>query len=63
MLQAVLPTSIETRSRDVHTEAREGLQAVASYKPINLLDAVGRFVGTVLVTRTHKEVQSVESAA
>jgi hypothetical protein len=47
---------MEARSRVTHPEARERPHAALSYRPISLLDTVGKIFGKILLTRVFQEV-------
>lgn len=47
----MLPTSMEARLLDLHPETLEGPVQPSSYRPISLLDMVGKFFDKLLFAR------------
>jgi hypothetical protein len=48
---------METRSSDIHSEASKDPTLPSSYRPINLLDTVGKLFEKILLTRVLREVK------
>lgn len=54
--QAVLPTSMKTRSHRIHTAATERPRVAFFLSPISLLANIGEFFENILLTRNMREV-------
>jgi hypothetical protein len=57
---AVLPNSMETRPRNFHTETRKKPSLPSSYRPISLLDTIGKLFERILFSRIVNEVSGRE---